>query len=70
MHKGGRTPKRGPSTNMAMAGLGRAPQAIVGLYADRNVVDVTGLRGAYDFKPEWVGRQAVDGGWAHDAGRA
>lgn len=49
-------------TNMSMAQFGQALQFLAGLYADREVVDATGLTGAYDFKLDWVGRPNIDNG--------
>jgi uncharacterized protein (TIGR03435 family) len=48
--------------NMTMADLGKALQQMAGLYADRDVIDATGLPGPYDFRLEWVGRPNIDNG--------
>lgn len=51
--------------NMTMPDLTRAMQVFAPLYADRPVVDLTGIDGTYDFKLEWMGRlvpnQEVEG---------
>ena len=49
-------------TSVTMADLGRALQTLAGLYAGRNVVDSTGIQGAYDLKLDWEGRPNVEQG--------
>ena len=46
--------------SVTMKDLGQALQVLAELYVDRDVVDQTGLDGAYDFKLNWVGRTTVD----------
>ena len=53
-----------------MHDLGQALQVLAELYVDRDVVDLTGLQGPYDFKLSWVGRQTIDQGGPHAARRA
>jgi bla regulator protein BlaR1 len=51
--------------NMTMPDLARAMQVFAPLYADRPVLDLTGIEGTYDLKLEWMGRfvpnQEVEG---------
>jgi uncharacterized protein (TIGR03435 family) len=51
--------------NITMADFARAMQVFAPLYADRTVVDLTGIEGTYDLKLNWSGRmvpnQEVEG---------
>jgi uncharacterized protein (TIGR03435 family) len=49
-------------TNMKMGDLAHALQAMAPGYADRNVVDLTGLTASYDFTITWVARAISDQG--------
>jgi len=49
-------------THMTMADLGKILQLFAPGYANRTVVDATGLEGAYDLKIDWVGRNNIDNG--------
>jgi uncharacterized protein (TIGR03435 family) len=42
--------------NVTMADLSRAMQVFAPLYADHEVVDLTGVPGAYDIQLDWMGR--------------
>ncbi len=46
--------------NMKMTDLARALQILAPAYADRTVVDLTGIEGTYDFKLNWVGINMAD----------
>ena len=48
--------------NMKMSDLAHALQAMAPGYADRNVVDLTGLTASYDFTIKWVSRGVSDQG--------
>jgi uncharacterized protein (TIGR03435 family) len=48
--------------NMTITDLGRALQLFAPGYANREVIDATGLEGTYDFKISWVGVAVVDQG--------
>jgi uncharacterized protein (TIGR03435 family) len=46
--------------NMTMANLAQALQVLAPGYANRNVLDLTGLKDSYDFTITWVGRAVSD----------
>jgi uncharacterized protein (TIGR03435 family) len=48
--------------NASMADLARALQIVAPGYANREVVDLTGIEGAYDLQLDWVGIQNIDSG--------
>ncbi len=48
--------------NMTMADLARAMQIFAPGYANREVVDLTGVEGTYDLQLDWVGVQNIDSG--------
>lgn len=47
-------------TNVTMADLASALPDLSSSYIDKTVVDQTGLKGAFDFRLDWVGRAAID----------
>jgi uncharacterized protein (TIGR03435 family) len=49
-------------TNMTMADLAKGLQGLAGGYVNQEVVDQTGLAGAYDLTLTWVGRANIDNG--------
>jgi uncharacterized protein (TIGR03435 family) len=48
--------------NVSMADLARAMQIFAPGYANREVVDLTGIEGTYDPQLDWVGIQNIDSG--------
>ena len=48
--------------SVSMADLARAMQVFAPGYANREVVDLTGIEGAYDLQLDWVGIQNIDSG--------
>lgn len=47
-------------TNVTMADLASALPDLSSSYIEKTVVDQTGLKGAFDFRLDWVGRAAID----------
>jgi uncharacterized protein (TIGR03435 family) len=52
----------GVCKNVTMANLAEALQVMAPGYANRQVIDMTGISGAWDLKLEWVGIQNIDSG--------
>ncbi len=48
--------------NMSMADLAAFLPDMAGAYFDKSVVDLTGLKGTYDFRLSWVGRAQIEEG--------